>query len=446
MRMRVFIALLCCLMLSGCQHSASLPAADKVETEDMAERDTEKPADGKIIDFDGDGIEDAAALSIVDKDYAKLTVTRGRGKTLEEEIPGWWWFVDHETGRDSLEPADVPVCDFDGDGKDEMLMQLAFAGSSGPSREIHIFKVENDKLVELPLDYIFPDISDLPDKTDYLSQFKDINDNCLGAQIVRGDDDRPLLRVRQYDLATSNYDGSWYVDCAFTGQGWAVKRVTWSRVFPELDGNEHGGTMPTMVSQASHSAKASSNTIYARPSDAKSDAHLIYDGVSGRILATLVRLSDNEPALRFKDSGGKEVDIDIPCLPYDGVWLTADFADIDNDGVEEVIVQVDHNTTMGDKWVSVFDIKDGVPALELLIYSGWPFASQWGILPAGHTNDEWRELLIGSLRSNCAIMELYSIESASIMGEAAPHYITVYYRNADSEPTDDLRSLELYFD
>ena len=32
------------------------------------------------------------------------------------------------------------------------------------------------------------------------------------------------------------------------------------------------------------------------------------------------------------------------------------------------------------------------------------------------------------------------------MGEAAPHYITVYYRNADSEPTDDLRSLELYFD
>ena len=140
------------------------------------------------------------------------------------------------------------------------------------------------------------------------------------------------------------------------------------------------------------------------------------------------------------------MDIDIPCLPYDGVWLTADFADIDNDGVEEVIVQVDHNTTMGDKWVSVFDIKDGVPALELLIYSGWPFTSQWGILPAGHTNDEWRELLIGSLRSNCAIMELYSIESASIMGEAAPHYITVYYRNADSEPTDDLRSLELYFD
>ena len=63
------------------------------------------------------------------------------------------------------------------------------------------------------------------------------------------------------------------------------------------------------------------------------------------------------------------MDIDIPCLPYDGVWLTADFADIDNDGVEEVIVQVDHNTTMGDKWVSVFDIKDGVPALELLIYS-----------------------------------------------------------------------------
>ena len=40
MRMRIFIALLCCLMLSGCQHSASLPAADKVETEDMAERDT----------------------------------------------------------------------------------------------------------------------------------------------------------------------------------------------------------------------------------------------------------------------------------------------------------------------------------------------------------------------------------------------------------------------
>lgn len=231
MRMRIFIVLLCCFLLSGCQYSASLPAADKVETEDMAERDTEKPADGKIIDFDGDGIEDAAALSIVDKDYAKLTVTRGRRKTLEEEIPGWWWFVDHETGRDSLEPTDVPVCDFDGDGKDEMLIQLAFAGSSGPSREIHIFKVENDKLVELPLDYIFPDISDLPDKTDYLSQFKDINDNCLGAQIVRGDDDRPLLRVRQYDLATSNYDGSWYVDCAFTGKGWAVKRVTWSRVF-----------------------------------------------------------------------------------------------------------------------------------------------------------------------------------------------------------------------
>ena len=87
-----------------------------------------------------------------------------------------------------------------------------------------------------------------------------------------------------------------------------------------------------------------------------------------------------------------------------------------------------------------------IASMGVCIYSGWPFASQWSILPAGHTNDEWRELLIGSLRSNCAIMELYSIESASIMGEAAPHYITVYYRNADSEPTDDLRSLELYFD
>ena len=191
----------------------------------------EEPAYKKFTDFDGDGIEDAAALSMADKDYAKLTVTLGSRKTIEKEIPGWWWFVDNETGRDSLEPADVPVCDFDGDGKDEMLIQLAFAGSSGQSREIHILGVKNDELFELPLDYIFPDISDLPDKTDYLSQFKDINYNCSGAQIVRGDDDRPLLRVRQYDLATSNYDGSWYVDCAFTGQGWAVKRVTWSRVF-----------------------------------------------------------------------------------------------------------------------------------------------------------------------------------------------------------------------
>ena len=116
MRMRIFIVLLCCFLLSGCQYSASLPAADKVETEDMAERDTEKPADGKIIDFDGDGIEDAAALSMADKDYAKLTVTLGSGKTLEKEIQGWWWFVDNETGRDSLEPTNVPVCDFDGDG------------------------------------------------------------------------------------------------------------------------------------------------------------------------------------------------------------------------------------------------------------------------------------------------------------------------------------------
>ena len=231
MIMRVFISLLCCLMLSGCQHGVSLPAADNAEAAETAVESIEEPAYKKFTDFDGDGIEDAAALSMADKDYAKLTVTLGSGKTIEKEIQGWWWFVDNETGRDSLESADVPVCDFDGDGKDEMLMQLAFAGSSGQSREIHIFGVKNDELVELPLDYLFPDISDLPDKTDYLSQFKDINDNCLGAQIVRGDDDRPLLRVRQYDLATSNYDGSWYVDCAFTGQGWAVKRVTWSRVF-----------------------------------------------------------------------------------------------------------------------------------------------------------------------------------------------------------------------
>ena len=45
MIMRILIVLLCCFLLSGCQYSASLPAADKVETEDMAERDTEKPAD-----------------------------------------------------------------------------------------------------------------------------------------------------------------------------------------------------------------------------------------------------------------------------------------------------------------------------------------------------------------------------------------------------------------
>ena len=32
MIMRVFIALLCCLMLSGCQHGVSLPAADNADT------------------------------------------------------------------------------------------------------------------------------------------------------------------------------------------------------------------------------------------------------------------------------------------------------------------------------------------------------------------------------------------------------------------------------
>ena len=138
MIMRVFIALLCCLMLSGCQHGVSLPAADNAEAAETAVESIEEPAYKKFTDFDGDGIEDAAALSMADKDYAKLTVTLGSGKTIEKEIPGWWWFVDNETGRDSLEPTDVPVCDFDGDGKDEMLMQLAFAGSSGQSREIHI--------------------------------------------------------------------------------------------------------------------------------------------------------------------------------------------------------------------------------------------------------------------------------------------------------------------
>ena len=109
MRMRVFIALLCCLMLSGCQHSASLPAADKVETEDMAEWDTEKPADGKIIDFDGDGIEDAAALSIVDKDYAKLTVTRGRGKTLEKKFPDGGGSL---TMKQDVTALNRPMCQF----------------------------------------------------------------------------------------------------------------------------------------------------------------------------------------------------------------------------------------------------------------------------------------------------------------------------------------------
>ena len=112
-----------------------------------------------------------------------------------------------------------------------MLIQLAFAGSSGPSREIHIFKVENDKLVELPLDYIFPDISDQPDKIEFISQFKNINDHCFGAQIIRGDDNEPLLRVRQDDLVTSNYYGSWYIDCVFSGHDWVVQRLTWSRVF-----------------------------------------------------------------------------------------------------------------------------------------------------------------------------------------------------------------------
>ena len=36
MRMRVFIALLCCLMLSGCQHGVSLPAADNAEAAETA--------------------------------------------------------------------------------------------------------------------------------------------------------------------------------------------------------------------------------------------------------------------------------------------------------------------------------------------------------------------------------------------------------------------------
>ena len=40
----------------------------------------EEPAYKKFTDFDGDGIEDAAALSMADKDYAKLTVTLGSGK------------------------------------------------------------------------------------------------------------------------------------------------------------------------------------------------------------------------------------------------------------------------------------------------------------------------------------------------------------------------------
>ena len=235
--MRIVIMLLCCFLLSGCQSDTLLPAMsqDDVQAEEtLADNQPEKA----IVDFDGDRLEDTVELSITDKEHAKAAVTLGCGETLEKEFPGWWWFVDYETGCDSLEPTCVPICDFDDDGKYEILIQLAFAGSSGPSREIHILKIENNQLVELPLDYEFPNISYYPDEIEFISQFKNINDHCFGAQIIRGDDNEPLLRVRHDDSATSNYDGSWYIDCVFSGQGWTVQRLTWSRIFTYGNANE----------------------------------------------------------------------------------------------------------------------------------------------------------------------------------------------------------------
>lgn len=52
--MRLLAVILCCLMLSGCQHGVSLPAADNAEAAETAVESIEEPAYKKFTDFDGD--------------------------------------------------------------------------------------------------------------------------------------------------------------------------------------------------------------------------------------------------------------------------------------------------------------------------------------------------------------------------------------------------------
>lgn len=237
--MKIIFLLLCCLLVSGCQDiSVQSDKENQIVSEIITNGSNDMLSDSIndnnivksqdiIIDFDGDGTEDNVELSIVENEYAKVTVVLGSGKSVERRFPGWWWFVDHETGRDSLEPTIIPTCDFDDDGLKEMLIQLAFAGSSGPDREIHILKIKDNELIELPLEYKFP--NNLYEQVEFTGLFENINSLCWGAQIFY-DGTYPMLRVKHWDMNTSDRDGAWYMDCVFSGQHWIVQRLTWSKL------------------------------------------------------------------------------------------------------------------------------------------------------------------------------------------------------------------------
>lgn len=119
---------------------------------------------------------------------------------------------------------------------------------------------------------------------------------------------------------------------------------------------------------------------------------------------------------------------EVPCLPFPETWCSVDLADVDADGTEEALIQVNHNTSVAECWTCLVDYSDGSLKCELMLFSDWPFWPSWAILPEIYSNEEWREMLLADVNIPGHILDLYTLQKVEIQEDGDGVYLHVLYQ------------------
>ncbi|HBN83460.1 MAG TPA: hypothetical protein DDZ89_06405, partial [Clostridiales bacterium] len=160
--------------------------------------------------LDGDDSTDLISIKY-DSTKATLTVYFEDGTLVTKSIG-------HNSDVSWASPYLLTTGDFDRDGKSEIVFAPAIFGSNYGAKDLYILRLEDNKLVEMPQNYVEDTtIKDIPSKTlnyEYM---------CINISVIDTDDGQ-LLRIRY--LINPHENTAWYVDVFWNGQAWQVENIS----------------------------------------------------------------------------------------------------------------------------------------------------------------------------------------------------------------------------
>ena len=140
--------------------------------------------------------------------------------------------------------------------------------------------------------------------------------------------------------------------------------------------------------------------------------------------------------LSFETKNGVVAAFDMVYETWAAGWFMISYADIDDDGTDEALVQLDHSSTSGDRFAYLIDYDADKGAFRTL------FCVFSTCLYSQLTADEWRELLTQRFVPEY-VLQAYSCDALSIeQEEDGRYFIRIFYEANDDTQKMDVRCIE----